>query len=120
MNSRSRPASRNASLCGLLYLYIWPFWMFKDVTFGTFMERAAAFRHNQARRVFLPRYMLRWIAVLVMLVELIALFETFGPTNLVVVLLSTAAGILTAWAAVVEMMILATYFCLTHWIFTDQ
>lgn len=44
----------------LLYRY-WCFgWLFRDVRCGTALERAAAWRHNQASARWLPVYLRRW------------------------------------------------------------
>src|SRR3982750_3572951 len=47
----------------VLALYIWPFWLFRDATLGTSLERWAAYRHNRAQRVHLPVYAWRWSVV---------------------------------------------------------
>ena len=45
----------------LLYRYFLFSWLFKDVTRGNLLERAAAWRHNQAQAHWLPTYMRRWM-----------------------------------------------------------
>ena len=42
------------SLVYLLFLYLWPFSIFKDATRGNLFERAAAYRYNREKRVYLP------------------------------------------------------------------
>lgn len=49
------------ALSTLLYRYFFFDWLFKDVRRGTLMERAAAWRHNQAQAHWLPTYMRRWL-----------------------------------------------------------
>lgn len=44
----------------LLYRYFFFGWLFKDVNRGNLLERAAAWRHNQAQARWLPTYMRRW------------------------------------------------------------
>ena len=44
----------------LLYRYFFFGWLFQDVTRGTRLQRAAAWRHNQAQARWLPTYMRRW------------------------------------------------------------
>lgn len=44
----------------LLYRYFLFGWMFRDVTRGSLLERAAAWRHNRAQAYWLPTYMRRW------------------------------------------------------------
>jgi hypothetical protein len=43
-----------------LYLYLWPFWLFRDASRGNLIERAAAYRHNRAQRIYLPGYAIKW------------------------------------------------------------
>ena len=45
----------------LLYRYFFFGWLFRDVNRGTVLERAAAWRHNQAQARWLPTYMRRWL-----------------------------------------------------------
>ena len=44
----------------LLYRYFFFGWLFLDVSRGTALERAAAWRHNQKRAPWLLTYMRRW------------------------------------------------------------
>lgn len=44
----------------LLFRYLWPFWLFRDASRGDFMSRAAAYRHNQSMRIYLPGYLMKW------------------------------------------------------------
>lgn len=45
----------------LLYRYFFFSWLFRDVTQGNVLERAAAWRHNQEQAQWLPTYMRRWL-----------------------------------------------------------
>ncbi len=45
----------------LLYRYFFFGWLFRDASRGTLLERAAAWRHNQAQARWLPTYMRRWL-----------------------------------------------------------
>ena len=45
----------------LLYRYFFFGWLFKDVSRGSLLERAAAWRHNQERAHWLLTYMRRWL-----------------------------------------------------------
>lgn len=54
------PSAMQSSFAYLVYLYLWPFWLFRDAHRGSLMERAAAYRHNRAQRVYLPGYALKW------------------------------------------------------------
>jgi hypothetical protein len=49
------------SLSRLLFLYLWPFWLFKDASRGDRLTRAAAYRHNRSMRAHLPGYLMRWL-----------------------------------------------------------
>lgn len=44
----------------LLYRYFFFGWLFRDVTRGSLLERAAAWRHNQSQAHWLVTYMRRW------------------------------------------------------------
>jgi hypothetical protein len=44
----------------LLYRYWFYGWLFRDVNRGSLLERAAAWRHNQAAARWLPVYLRRW------------------------------------------------------------
>jgi len=45
----------------VLFRYLWPFWLFRDVTRGDSFARAAAYRHNRDMRVYLPGYLMKWV-----------------------------------------------------------
>jgi hypothetical protein len=45
----------------LLYRYFFFSWLFRDVSHGSPLERAAAWRHNQAQAHWLLTYMRRWL-----------------------------------------------------------
>lgn len=45
----------------LLYRYLFFDWLFEDVTRGSRLQRAAAWRHNQRQARWLPTYMRRWL-----------------------------------------------------------
>jgi hypothetical protein len=59
----------------LLYRYFFFGWLFRDVTCGSKLERAAAWRHNQAQARWLPTYMRRWLWCSATLYALGGLFE---------------------------------------------
>lgn len=44
----------------LLYRYFFFGWLFRDVSRGSMLERAAAWRHNRSQAHWLPTYMRRW------------------------------------------------------------
>lgn len=47
----------------LLYRYMFFDWLFRDVTRGSRLERALAWRHNCAQARWLPTYMRRWLVL---------------------------------------------------------
>jgi hypothetical protein len=59
----------------LLYRYFFFEWLFRDVSRGSFLERAAALRFNRQMRRCLPIYLRRWIVLVVSSYALGALFE---------------------------------------------
>jgi len=60
--ARSPPQAPAALALGsLAYRYFFFDWLFRDVTRGTLLERAAAWRHNRERCRFLPIYLRRWL-----------------------------------------------------------
>ncbi len=54
------PSPSAPTLRTLLYRYLFFDWLFKDVSRGNLLERAAAWRHNQAHAHFLLTYFRRW------------------------------------------------------------
>lgn len=51
---------QSTTFAQLLYRYWFYGWMFRDVNRGSLLERAAAWRHNRSRSVWLPTYLRRW------------------------------------------------------------
>ncbi len=51
---------RRPSFSVLLYRYLFFTWLFKDVSRGNLLERAAAWRYNRSQAQWLPTYMRRW------------------------------------------------------------
>ena len=47
----------------LLYRYFFFGWLFRDVSRGSFLERAANWRFNQDMRRHLPTYLRRWLCI---------------------------------------------------------
>jgi hypothetical protein len=56
----TQTSSSAPQLRSLVYRYFFFGWLFRDVTRGTLLERAAAWRHNRETRRFLPIYLRRW------------------------------------------------------------
>ena len=59
----------------LLYRYFFFGWMFRDVNQGNFLERSAAWRHNQSKAHWLLTYMRRWLWCAALLYALGGLVE---------------------------------------------
>ena len=55
-----RSSYEDMPLFRVLFLYFWPFWLFKDASRGDRYARAAAYRHNRSMRIYLPGYLVRW------------------------------------------------------------
>jgi hypothetical protein len=62
-------------LHSLLYRYFFFDWLFKDVSCGSMMERAAAWRSNREKRRYLPIYLRRWLVIFLAGYGLGVLFE---------------------------------------------
>ncbi|WP_269532544.1 hypothetical protein [Chitinimonas sp. BJYL2] len=119
MMTRTLEPDGEASLASLLYLYIWPFWMFKDVNRGNLLEQAAAYRHNRERRVYLPGYLLRWTLIFALLLGGIMMFEALEQAGIMLPaasrLLAGATGMFASGAMVVMVQITVAYLFLCHW-----
>lgn len=62
-------------LLSLLYRYFFFGWLFRDVSQGSFLERAANWRFNQDMRRHLPKYLRRWLFIFLSGYVLGVLFE---------------------------------------------
>lgn len=115
----SHSAAETASLSHLLYLYLWPFWMFRDVNVGTQLERAAAYRHNREKRVHLPGYLCRWSILFVLAIQLISGCESLGESGVLSPFLGVALeGLLGVFASVAFVVLAQTgvvYLFLCRW-----
>jgi hypothetical protein len=107
------------SITSLLYLYIWPFWMFEDVSKGNLLEQAAAYRHNREKRIFLPGYIARWSCIFALSMATVNLIENLARSGMLVsgiaVLLAGLSGVFASWAFVVVMQITVAYLFLCRW-----
>jgi len=107
------------SLSYLLYLYLWPLWIFENVNVGSLLERAAAYRRNRSRRVYLPGYTAKWTVIFAMLMAVLCALESMGNAHaswkFSFTLLACGAGILAILAFVVVVMTIAIYLLLTRW-----
>ncbi|MFC4161640.1 hypothetical protein [Chitinimonas lacunae] len=115
----SHSTAETVSLSHLLYLYLWPFWMFQDVNSGTQLERAAAYRHNREKRVYLPGYICKWSILFGLATQLIAASEALAEAGLLSPFLSVAfEGLIGVFASVAFVVLLQTgvvYVFLCRW-----
>jgi hypothetical protein len=93
-----------------LYLYLWPFWLFRDASRGNLLERTAAYRHNRAQRIYLPGYALKW-TVLTLLQAALLLGVESSARALGDLLLWVAAGLGTS----VSVSVVVIALCLAAW-----
>ncbi|MCU0950278.1 MAG: hypothetical protein MUC68_04260 [Burkholderiaceae bacterium] len=93
-----------------LYLYLWPFWLFRDAQRGSGLERAAAYRHNRAQRVHLPGYALKWAVLASLQAGLLAGVE-HGRRTLDAMALWVTAGLGTT----VSVSVVLIAVCLAAW-----
>lgn len=101
----SPPASD--SFTALLYRYWFFGWLFRDVSRGNALERAAALRHNRGCARWLPTYMRRWTTLGLLLYGLGVALEQSG--------FGTMAGVVfvpACLAAPVLAVLLATWWLL--------
>ena len=107
------------SVAFLLYLYIWPFWMFKDVSKGNLLEQAAAYRYNREKRIYLPGYIARWMVIAAASLSIIDLFETLQRSGIllsgVALVFEGVSGVFASWALVVAVQITVAYVFLCRW-----
>jgi hypothetical protein len=89
----------------VLFRFLWPFWLLKDASNGDRMTRAAAYRHNRDMRVYLPGYLIKWlansIAALSMTIGLDALADHSGRELSFLNLLAATFGMAFACAVCV-------------------
>ncbi|MBV8467960.1 MAG: hypothetical protein JO218_18610 [Burkholderiales bacterium] len=119
MATQTLGVANQESVAFLLYLYIWPFWMFKDVSKGNLLEQAAAYRYNREKRVYLPGYIARWACIFGLSLASVNLIENLARSGMLVtgiaVLLAGLSGVFASWAFVVVMQITVAYIFLCRW-----
>jgi len=102
----------------LLFLYLWPFSLFKNADRGDRFTRAAAYRHNREMRSHLPGYLRRWIVLCTLLYGLICASESLAayPFSLAdpFALLTVASTLGLASAVSVVMLTVYVYLYLGH------
>jgi hypothetical protein len=119
MDLASEPAPREASLSYLVYLYLWPFWLFRDVRQGSLLEQAAAYRHNRAQRGYLPGYLVKWAILFSVLMAATWGFEqlayAYWAWAACCTLLAGATGVLATLALLVMVITGVAYLFLCRW-----
>jgi hypothetical protein len=109
MAARSISMRRDGSFAHLLYLYLWPFWLFRDASRGTALERAAAYRANRQQRVHLPSYAMKWAVLTAVQGALIALVERGADMLGAMLWLAAGLGTTASASAVVIVVCLASW-----------
>jgi hypothetical protein len=71
----SEPSLAPQPMGVLLYRYLFFEWLFRDVSRGSPLERAAAWRFNRQMRRYLPTYLRRWAMIVVLSYALGAWFD---------------------------------------------
>lgn len=115
---KPRRTSADESFSRLLYAYLWPFWMFENANQGSLLERAAAYRHNRGRRAYLRGYMVKWGAIVTLLLGVLIAFGNSVQPDLLsdaLSILLSLVGVLAVLAVVVLIEICVAYLLLTHW-----
>lgn len=119
MDLRHVLAPSRDSLTYLIYLYLWPFWMFRDARAGNLFERAAAYRHNRALRIHLPGYLIKWSLIFALLLAATWWLEqqaaAYWSWQACCQVLAGATGTMAALAVVVFVVTLVAYLFLCRW-----
>ncbi len=102
----------------LLFLYLWPFAFFRNADRGDRLTRAAAYRHNRAMRIHLPRYLRRWVVLSTLLYGLICASESLAAHPMTLAdpfaVLTVASTVGLASAISVVVMTFYAYLDLGH------
>lgn len=93
------------SFSRLLFRYCWPFWLFRDASYGSSFARAAAYRHNREKRVYLPGYLFKWLCICLLAWVLATEFEALaahsGGMRSLFFWMSAGSGLIVAFGACV-------------------
>ncbi|MBK7663861.1 MAG: hypothetical protein IPJ21_10020 [Sterolibacteriaceae bacterium] len=93
------------SLGHLLFRFIWPFRYFRDVTRGSLLERQMNYRHNRAMRVFLPGFVLKWVALTALWFAIGGLFDQFADW----VIPAACCFMTGSWTFIVALLLLTSW-----------
>jgi len=95
-----------------------PMWLMKDVSRGSFEERAAAYRHNRSMRGELFTCMKRWALSCAVAIVLTASFDALGEGGAgqlrIFAVLAAACGTFIACAVCVLFVMAYAYVYLAH------
>jgi hypothetical protein len=94
-----------------LWNYFSPFGVMKDVSRGTFAERAAAFRYNCSNRGCLATYIQRWLVCGAIAILLTSFFDALTPHESRVL---TVPVVLAACVALVATLAACAVFVLSY------
>jgi hypothetical protein len=102
----------------VLWKFFSPFCLMKDVSRGTFEERAAAYRHNRSMRGHLSACMVRWALSCSVAIVLTSYFDALGSSARagldIFVLLAAACATFIACGVCVLFITAYVYIYLTH------
>lgn len=97
-----------------------PFWLFRDASRGSILERRANYRHNRNQRKVLPFFLLKWFALALCLLQAMLLLSEIltearpgSAGHFVVSMLCMVNGMAFAFACVVITLLLAGYLYLS-------
>ncbi|HEU4625887.1 MAG TPA: hypothetical protein VFS52_14035 [Steroidobacteraceae bacterium] len=91
--------------------YFSPFEVMRDVSRGTYLERAAAFRHNLRHRGCLTTYIQRWLVSGVIAYLLCSFFDAMTPHESRAL---TVPVVLSASVAIIASLSLLAVFVLSY------
>jgi hypothetical protein len=98
-----------------------PFWLFRDVSRGSFEQRVANYRYNRSRRGVLPSYILKWIALAVVLIVVSQFFSDMlahasegTASHMFAALFCVGVGVGLSFSCVVLSILAASYLYLVN------
>jgi hypothetical protein len=114
----SRPESRMPTVLDTLWNFYSPFRVLKDVSRGSFAERAAAFRYNCSNRACLATYIQRWMISGAIALVLTSFFDALTPHESSVltlpVVLAACVALFATLAACAVFVLAYAYAALTY------
>ncbi len=96
----------NVSLRDMLYRFIWPFWLLKDVRQESPADSVAAYRHNRAQLGHLWGYAFKWLLMSGAVLQLLRLLPVDGgplataASAMLGIVLMGALGVLAVTVAI--------------------